>query len=244
MASKRRSTSKQEPEAPEPEAPEDERMTHVVWLALIGAAVCGIGYLGYLAIEERDADRRARHEAKAAPTETAISRAEEALERMRWDIEADDSIPADKKQIVRQGALKVLADEGNCASVVTGGPSGTRPGAYFAMCEPRNGGTVFNVWFTPAEVEGDARLAVMPPFPEGAARELCEKEIRARVKNPSTLNIHRITGYSSRVANNGNRTVFQEFTAKNGFGVEATHQARCLIQPSGEVETTITDPAS
>ncbi|OJX68446.1 MAG: hypothetical protein BGO92_18630 [Magnetospirillum sp. 64-120] len=158
-----------------------------------------------------------------------------------WDIDADIDIPAADRVAVRAGALKVLHDERNCAAVTTGVRSSSKPGTYFVTCTPKGGGGPFNVWFTPAQANGTAPLAVPTAYPEIASREACEREIRARVTNPSTLDLHRVIGYATTVHNNGNRTVLQDFAAKNSLGQEAKYQARCLVLPTGAVEVTITD---
>lgn len=153
-----------------------------------------------------------------------------------WDIDAENDFTAAQKQIVKRGALKVLKDEANCASIFTGYTSGSRPGAYYVSCNARNGGQAFNVWFTPEDVKSGITLAVPESYPETQSRQACERAIKDRVSHPSTLDIHHVLGYATEVHNNGNRTVIQEFTAKNGFGLELTYQARCLILPDGTLE--------
>jgi hypothetical protein len=69
----------------------------------------------------------------------------------------------------------------------------------------------------------------------------CRSAIEANSLHPSTLDIHDVLGYATEVHNNGNRTVIQEFTAKNAFGTELDFRARCLIQPNGTVEIAITE---
>ncbi len=59
--------------------------------------------------------------------------------------------------------------------------------------------------------------------------------------HPSTLDIHRITGYATKVHANGNRTILQGFSAKNALGLELKYDARCLIQPDGKLEITISE---
>lgn len=212
----------------------------IAWGPRIGAVV--VALLVLKTCMEIGDDNVAR-----APVQTPTPSAAQALPadlaaRLLWKIEDDKDVPIASKEAVRLGAMKVLADERNCGKVVAGGRSTTRQGAFYVMCEPRNGGgTVFNVWFTPEQAMGGAPLAVATAYPEAPAREACERAIRAQVNNPSTLDLHRVTGYATTVHNNGNRTVLQDFSAKNALGLEAGYQARCLVQPTGVVEVTITD---
>lgn len=158
-----------------------------------------------------------------------------------WDIEGEKGFTDEEKALVKRGALKVLEDEPNCAKITTGYRSGSRKGAYYVTCIAKNNGPPFNVWFTPSDVETGSTLGVPKAYPEESSRRACEKAIEARVTHPSTLDIHHIMGYATQVHNNGNRTVIQEFTAKNSFGLEIKHRARCLIQPDGSLEITLTE---
>ncbi len=158
-----------------------------------------------------------------------------------WNIDGELDFTDDEKKLVKRGALKVLQDEKNCENIYTGYRSDTRKGAYYVTCNAKNGGQPFNVWFTPTEVNAGGTLAVPKAYPEAPSRQACGRAIEARVSHPSTLDVHHILGYATQVHNNGNRTVIQEFTAKNSFGLELKHRARCLIQPNGSLEITITE---
>ncbi len=158
-----------------------------------------------------------------------------------WDIDGENDLTNAEKQVVKRGALKVLRDEANCAEITTGYRSGSRKGAYYVTCNAKNGGSPFNVWFTPDEVKSGNILAVPKAYPETQSRQACEQIINEHISHPSTLDIHHVFGYATKVHNNGNRTVIQEFTAKNGFGLELKYRARCVIQPNGSLEITITE---
>ena len=158
-----------------------------------------------------------------------------------WDIDGEAEFSETEKQVLKRGALEVLKDEDNCAEITTGYRSGSRRGAYYVTCNATNGGPPFNVWFTPDEVNAGRTLAVPEAYPEAGSRRACERAITGRVSHPSTLDVHRFIGYATTVHNNGNRTVIQEFSAKNSFGLELEYRARCLIQPDGTLEITITE---
>ena len=78
-------------------------------------------------------------------------------------------------------------------------------------------------------------------FPEWESREICERKIKRSAQYPSTVDIHHFLGYASTVHDNGRRTIVQEFTAKNGFGLELKFEAWCLIMPNGSVEISIAE---
>ena len=158
-----------------------------------------------------------------------------------WDIDGESAFTESEKKTLRRGALKILKDEANCAEITTGYRSGSRQGAYYVTCNARGGGVPFNVWFTPDEVDSGNALAVPDAYPEAQSRQACERAITARVSHPSTLDVHRVLGYATKVHNNGNRTVIQEFSAKNSFGLKLEHRARCLIQSDGTLEITIAE---
>lgn len=127
---------------------------------------------------------------------------------------------AKEKALVKEGALKVLRDEPNCSKITYGDRSTSKKGKYFVTCDARNGGGPFNVWFSPSDVKNNRTLAIPTAFGEIQSKQLCIDAIKNRVNHPSTLDIHSITGYSTRVVNNGNREVVQIFSAKNSFGLE------------------------
>lgn len=73
--------------------------------------------------------------------------------------------------------------------------------------------------------------------PEQDSRAACEKAIEAKTTHrPSRLDVHRFSGYATEIDANGNRTVIQEFTAKNSAGSEVAYRALCIIQPNGHLD--------
>ena len=158
-----------------------------------------------------------------------------------WLIDFDTGISDAEKALLRSGALKVLKDEENCARVTYGYRSSSRKGTYYVTCDAKNDGVPFNVWFTPEDAESDKALAIPAAYPEVQSRRVCEQGIKTHVVHPSTLDIHHFIGYATKVHNNGNRTVIQEFSAKNAFGLKLKYRARCLIQPDSTLGITISE---
>jgi hypothetical protein len=158
-----------------------------------------------------------------------------------WDIDGALDFTDEEKALLKRGALKVLKDERNCKNIFEGNWRDSRKSAFFVTCNAKNGGPPFNVWFTPADVEAGGTLTAPKAYPEAPSRQACEEAIEARVLHPSTLDIHHFLGYATKVFNNSNRIVIQEFTAKNSFGLELKHRAQCLIAPNGSLEISITE---
>lgn len=156
-----------------------------------------------------------------------------------WNIEGEAGFSTEEKSLIREGSLRVLRDDENCKSLITGDRSENRKGQIYVTCTPSNGREHFNVWFSLEDVKSGRKLASPSAFDESASRRVCNEAIRSNVNHPSTLDIHWITGYTSRVSNNGNREIIQKFSAKNSFGLELEYRARCLVMPSGKVEVTI-----
>jgi hypothetical protein len=76
---------------------------------------------------------------------------------------------------------------------------------------------------------------------ESISRRLCEDGIRGWAKHPSTVDIHSIMGYGSKVISTGERLIVQSFTARNSFGLELTYQAQCVVQPDGTLQINIAE---
>ncbi len=73
------------------------------------------------------------------------------------------------------------------------------------------------------------------------AMRKCEAGIRASVNNPSTVDIHRFTGFGNDIAADGTRRITQTFSAKNGFGLEQTFDAYCSLKPDGKFDIRIVE---
>ena len=76
---------------------------------------------------------------------------------------------------------------------------------------------------------------------ERASRDLCEARIKSGARHPSTVDIHWFTGYATKTLENGTRIVWQDFTAKNDYGLELTYTALCEISPNGNLEISISE---
>ena len=164
-----------------------------------------------------------------------------------WNIDAVSEVAARDKQWVKKGALKALADDKKCVRISDGFRDIKRPGYYFVTCRGETLADGYNVFFRKEDVNSnipfkapDARKE-QEAFDELISRQICETAIRGQVKHPSTLNIKNFTGYSTLVYPNKNRIVWQEFSAKNEFGLELTYTARCLVEPDGNLEIVITE---
>ncbi len=157
------------------------------------------------------------------------------LAGLYWDIEDDDLVPASKKKLVKQGALKVLKDEPKCAGISYGGSSSSRKNHYFVNC----GG--FNVYFKLSDISANKPIKQPKPYNAGRARRACVNAIRSRALHPSSVDIHWVTGSATKVHNNGRLTIIQAFDAKNMLGVELSYTARCLFDPDGDFEITIVE---
>ncbi|MBO6562517.1 MAG: hypothetical protein JJ959_18365 [Nisaea sp.] len=66
-----------------------------------------------------------------------------------WDVDNASFLNAKDKAIMKKGALKVLKEDENCASIMIGDKSTSRPGQYYVTCNSKSGGSVYNVWFRP-----------------------------------------------------------------------------------------------
>jgi hypothetical protein len=67
-------------------------------------------------------------------------------------------------------------------------------------------------------------------------REQCLRVIRASVNNPSTLDIHYLTGYAVDKLDDGTQRMVQTFSAQNGFGLRQTFDAQCILKPNGKFD--------
>lgn len=153
-----------------------------------------------------------------------------------WDIEGRPDFTAEEKQLLKRGALKVLADEPNCAAIRLGYPDDEIEDSYVVMCDSRKDGMWFSVSFTRSDLESGTKLAVPEAYPEKASRRSCEKTLKT---HPVTRDNRYLSGYRTVIHNNGNRSIYKGFTAKNDFGREINYVVRCLIRPDGSVEISV-----
>lgn len=78
-------------------------------------------------------------------------------------------------------------------------------------------------------------------FPENQSRQMCIDAITASTNHPSTLKIHRVSGYGTNVSGNGTRRITQTFSAKNAFGLQKTFDAYCEISPEGKLTINVVE---
>jgi hypothetical protein len=96
----------------------------------------------------------------------------------------------------------------------------------------------FNVPFEKADAIVARPLKNPDAYDEQRSRSLCEAEIESKVAHPSTLDIK---SYASKAFGSGDRSIWQEFNAKNSFGLELKYAALCTIKPDGKVDIAITE---
>ena len=124
-----------------------------------------------------------------------------------------------------------------------------KKGQYFIICDQITGGgippidkTAFNVFFTKEDILGSKSMADKPAFEEIKSKRICEEAIMSQALHPSTVDIKRVLGYSTRVVpeplgkGNNKRIIYQEFSAKNDYGLKLKYRAECHILPSGKLE--------
>jgi hypothetical protein len=158
-----------------------------------------------------------------------------------WGVEGYDDLTAEEKAILKRAALKVLRDEPKCAKVIHGHRDTFKKGGYYISCVSSVDAHNFNIFFSRQDLEAGAKIGIPESFDEAASRRGCVKAIKDRISHPSTLTVHSIMGYATKVHDNGARTIIQDFTASNGFGLAVRYRARCLIDPDGSLEIAIVE---
>ena len=156
-----------------------------------------------------------------------------------WNIDGDSDLDASERTMLRSTALRILRDDPNCKAIVYGAQGTKEPHKYYVTCKPEPPAVVYNVWFTQDDARGTAPIRNPEPYGETESRRLCEQAIQARVANPASVDLNRITGYATTAHGNGNRTIVQTFSSRSVQGETVKTEARCLVTPSGEVELTL-----
>jgi len=162
-----------------------------------------------------------------------------------WNIADDKDVAPQDKDWVRKGALRALSDDKQCKRIdygrkVTGLVLGIdRTGQYYVTCQNEEV-LAFNVFFSKADVVSNKSLAPPTPYDESASRKMCEAAIKSKARFPSTVNVHSFMGYATKTfPGDGRRLIVQDFSAKNGYGLELTYKAECWTNPDGQFEIEI-----
>ncbi|RPD86268.1 hypothetical protein EGK75_09100 [Neisseria weixii] len=71
---------------------------------------------------------------------------------------------------------------------------------------------------------------------EGSAYSVCKDMVRSELNYPSTLDVRLLDSRINKNQTTGNVVVVLGFNAKNGFGVQEEHKARCVVTNNGEAE--------
>ena len=162
------------------------------------------------------------------------------------------------KELLRKARKKIMQENSKCVSVSYGDPVLERDkngkivkkkGEYYITCDQVKRGATpsadkmpFNVFFTKEDILGKKSMANKPAFEEIKSKRICEEAIMNQSPHPSTVDIKRVLGYSTRVVpeplgkGNNKRIVYQEFSAKNDFGLKLKYKAECHILPDGKLE--------
>jgi hypothetical protein len=201
---------------------------------IVTAIAVIIGGMIFLSPKEQGTSR------PVGPASTDPNLTDDQRRGLYWDIDHSSWVDPDDRQLFRSAALKVLADEKRCKRIDQGGKSGGglyKP--YSVVCHGE-GDDLFNVFFDKADAIGSAPLKNPEPFGESQSRRTCEDAIKDAVSHPSTVDINSIMGYATEAGGNGNRVIWQDFSAKNSYGLELTYRARCLVTPDGKSDLSIT----
>lgn len=80
-----------------------------------------------------------------------------------------------------------------------------------------------------------------PMVDDGQAIRLCEQAVKAQLNHPATFDRKRLDTVVTRPKQSVNSVVYFGFTAKNSLGAELPHKARCIVQPDGTTEASISN---
>lgn len=164
-----------------------------------------------------------------------------------------DYVSKSDRELLKKARKKIMQENPKCVSVDYGSTVSERSengnivqkkGQYFIICDQIKGGGIpsidkqaFNVFFTKEDILGSKSMADKPAFEEIKSKRICEKAIMNNSLHPSTVDIRRVLGYDTRiVAGNNKRIIYQEFSAKNDFGLKLKYKAECHILPDGKLE--------
>lgn len=159
-----------------------------------------------------------------------------------FDIDGSSDFTEEEKELVRRGALRVLADESNCARVIFIFRDNSESDVYHVSCLARRDDGIVTVEFTPQDLASEKKIGVPDAYPEEQSFLACGREAAARVGLTPDLEFGRITGMDTHVFNNGNRRVSLLFTVEDHRGSEIPLLANCLVQPNGNFDFTLLDP--
>jgi len=149
------------------------------------------------------------------------------------------SVPMWEKNLMHDGALKVLKDNKNCDAIYAGYTDGRkRHASYTVECSGHGG---FKVQFTASDVRSGKSFTPPEPFSSELSNEMCREAILGAANHPSTVNFH-IFGTNQAVdMKTGERKILREFDAKNGFGLELNYAALCVVSPTGRLKLAINE---
>lgn len=166
------------------------------------------------------------------PDKPATPQPAAARPGLTWDIDNVGSLDADDRQTFKSAAKRVLADNPSCNEIYSGAKTGDQ---YFVTCKADNG-FAYNIRFDRQALDSQTPIRPPPPYDEARSKEMCRAKIMATATHPSTVDIHSITGYGTKVFPNGARDVRQDFSAKNTYNLQLTYIALCTVFPDGKMD--------
>ena len=137
--------------------------------------------------------------------------------------------------ILLPSAAKIASENSQCNKVSYVGLSNSNStkGNLWFFVDCNNGA---RIWVSEKDIKsgGGGKSATDLAPDETSVRMWCMDQIKRRVNYPETLEIHDFAGYATSVSPTGNRVVYLDFTAKNGFGVPIRKTAVCTVTPNGK----------
>lgn len=159
---------------------------------------------------------------------------------LTWDIDGDQSLGENERQLFKLAAKRVLADNPACNEISSGAKSVNAKSSdqYFLTCTASDG-FLYNVFFGRQALDSSAPIRPPSPYDETRSRDMCRAKIMATAAHPSTVDLHRITGYGTKTYPNGARDVRQDFSAKNSYNLELNYIALCTVFPDGKMDYSV-----
>lgn len=133
--------------------------------------------------------------------------------------------------VLKKGAVMLLTS-GKCPDIVNASRSSndtskSNPKFYY-QCNSKNvnGGQFY---LTAGQIKAGV-FEVMPPVDLNVAYRKCEDYVRTQLNFPSTYDSN-LLKKSNRTFEDGRRSVYVEFTAKNAFGMKLPGSVECKFSP-------------
>lgn len=147
----------------------------------------------------------------------------------------------EEAELMKKYTSNLMKTDNSCHLLVDAAKSVSKQGMFYIDCNDKN----LNLkrhWVSEDDLKEGVNKMAMTPVSEGVAINICDNEIKKRIKKPTEYNPSLVIGTTSRIVDHTGRNVVEiDFKASNNIGREGKYIGKCILEEGIPIEVTISE---